>query len=308
MQAVVMYQINITNPSNTDSTRPIRLVQCSDMHLFADPDSNLLGLNTQQSFTAVLDLISQENPHIDLLINTGDVAQQSQPETYARFLADMQRIQAPYFCIPGNHDLDQAYQQHLKLDVIPTEVVIGNWCCILLNSTMPDEIAGSFSDTTLSYLSQALARQHDKHIIIALHHNPLPVGCDWLDQHMLQTSKAFFDTIAPFKQVKLILHGHVHQQFEQMYRHMDNQDANQTASQTVNQVGNQTVNPTVNPIMCMACPSTSVQFKPNCEKFTLDTVNPGYRWLDLYEDGQFESHVSRLKDHSFVVDYQSNGY
>ena len=100
----------------------------------------------------------------------------------------------------------------------------------------------------------------------------------------------------------------MHQQFEQMYRHMDNQDANQTASQTVNQVGNQTVNPTVNPIMCMACPSTSVQFKPNCEKFTLDTVNPGYRWLDLYEDGQFESHVSRLKDHSFVVDYQSNGY
>ena len=279
-----MYQIDITNPNITDSTRPIRLVQCSDMHLFADPASNLLGLNTQQSFTAVLELIAKENPQIDLLLNTGDVAQQSTPETYARFLADMQRIQAPYFCIPGNHDLDHAYQQHLKLEITPTEVVIGNWCCILLNSTMPDEIAGSFSDTTLSYLSQVLQRQQDKHILIALHHNPLLVGCDWLDQHMLQNSQAFFDTIAPFKQVKLIVHGHVHQQFEQIHKHTDNQ------------------------VMCMACPSTSIQFKPNCEKFTLDTVNPGYRWFDLYEDGRFETQVSRLKDHHFIVDYQSNGY
>ncbi len=277
----MIYHIDLPASDITSAaTRPIRLVQCSDMHLFADPQSKLLGLNTQQSFTAVLELIAQEQAQIDLLLNTGDVAQQSTSATYTRFLADMQTIQAPYFCIPGNHDLDEAYKQHLNLTLLPTEVVIGNWCCILLNSTIHDEIAGGFTDLTLTYLSQALKRQHDKHIIIALHHNPLAVGCDWLDQHMLQTSEAFFNTIAPFKQVKMVLHGHVHQQFEQVH----------------------------NDVMYMACPSTSLQFKPHCDTFTLDTINPGYRWLDLYEDGHFDSQVSRLKAHDFVVDYQSNGY
>ena len=264
----------------SDVAQPIRVVQCSDMHLFSDPQSKLLGLNTQASFTAVLELIQQEQPHIDLLLSTGDVAQQSTPDTYARFLADMQSIQAPWFSIPGNHDLDDAYKQYLNLDVTPTEVIIGNWCCILLNSTLHNEIAGGFTELTLTYLQQALERQKDKHIIIALHHNPLAVGCDWLDQHMLKTSDEFFNTIAHFPQVKVVLHGHVHQQFEQLHQH----------------------------VMYLACPSTSLQFKPQCKDFTLDTINPGYRWLDLYDDGQFETGVSRLKDHEFIVDYQSNGY
>ena len=277
----MIYQIDLPDSHHrANVAHPIRVVQCTDMHLFADPQSKLLGLNTQDSFTAVLKLIAQEQPHIDLVLNTGDVAQESMPTTYARFLTQMQSIQAPCFCIPGNHDLDEAYKQHLNLDVLPTEVVIGNWCCILLNSTQHNEISGGFSQLTLTYLKQAIERQKNKYIIIALHHNPLAVGCDWLDQHMLKTSDAFFKTIAPFTQVKMVLHGHVHQQFEQMY----------------------------NGVMYMACPSTSLQFKPHCQDFTLDTLNPGYRWLDLYENGHFESQVSRLKNYNFVVDYQSNGY
>ncbi|XID75115.1 3',5'-cyclic-AMP phosphodiesterase [Alkanindiges sp. WGS2144] len=276
----MIYQIGRPASSLTNTTAPIRLVQCSDMHLFADPSAKLLGLNTQQSFKAVLELIQQEQPQIDLLLSTGDIAQQSTAATYTRFLKDMQQIDAPHFCIPGNHDLEQPYAQHLALNHLPCEVVIGNWCCILLDSSTDGEIAGSFSQATLDYLTAALKRQHDKHIIIALHHNPLAVGCDWLDQHLLKTCQAFFDTIAPFKQVKLVLHGHVHQQFEQMHAN----------------------------VMYMACPSTSLQFKPNSAQFMLDTASPGYRWLDLFADGSFSSEVSRLKQQHFIVDYQSSGY
>lgn len=280
----MIYQVEIP-ASVLSQARPLRLVQCSDMHLFADPATKLLGLNTQQSFQNVVELIQQQQPHIDLLLTTGDVAQQSTPQTYQRFLKTMQPlttapIKAPHFCIPGNHDLDESYVDGLNMNPLPCEVIIGNWCCILLNSTVDHEIAGSLSNSTLDYLQQALERQRNRHVLIALHHNPIAVGCEWLDQHMLKTSQTFFDILQPFSNVKLVLHGHVHQIFEQVYQQ----------------------------VHYLSCPSTSLQFKPKHDKFTLDTANPGYRWLDLYANGHFETDVCRLEKFNFSIDYQSNGY
>lgn len=280
----MIYQVEIP-ASVLSQERPLRLVQCSDMHLFADPTTKLLGLNTQHSFQNVVGLIQQQQPNIDLLLTTGDIAQQSAPETYQRFLATMQPlttepIRAPHFCIPGNHDLDEAYHSGLRINQLPCEVIIGNWCCILLDSTVDHEIAGSFSNSTLEYLQQALERQRNRHVLIALHHNPIAVGCEWLDQHMLKTSQTFFKILQPFNNVKLVLHGHVHQIFEQVHEQVN----------------------------YLSCPSTSLQFKPKSAKFTLDTANPGYRWLDLYANGYFETDVCRLKEFNFYIDYQSDGY
>lgn len=278
----MIYQIHFpVHPAAADqSARPIRLVQCSDMHLFANPSDQLLGLNTQHSFEAVVELIKQQQPHIDLLLTTGDIAQQAATETYQRFLACIGQIDAPHFSTPGNHDLDQFYQASMNMNQLPCEIIIGNWCCILLDSTVDYEIAGSFSPSTLKYLTQALQRQHDKYILIALHHNPIAVGCTWLDQHMLKTCQAFFDIIESHSNVRLVIHGHVHQDFEQIRQG----------------------------VLYLATPSTSLQFKPNSEKFTLDTQNPGYRWLDLYADGRMETGIARILKDNFSIDFQSDGY
>lgn len=275
----MIYQVEIP-ASVLSQERPLRLVQCSDMHLFADPATKLLGLNTQQSFEQVIRLIQQQQSRIDLLLTTGDIAQQPALTTYQRFLANMQPLNAPHFCIPGNHDLDESYHAGLGMNALPCEVIIGTWCCILLDSSVDHEIAGSFSDSTLDYLQQALERQRNRHVLIALHHNPIAVGCEWLDQHMLKASQTFFDIIQPFNNVKLVIHGHVHQRFEQVYEQ----------------------------VSYLSCPSTSLQFKPRSAKFTLDTVNPGYRWLDLYANGYFETDVCRVENFNFYIDYQSNGY
>src|SRR5258706_263616 len=39
------------------TNNPTRIVQISDIHLFADKDNELLGVNTYQSFQALLDLL-----------------------------------------------------------------------------------------------------------------------------------------------------------------------------------------------------------------------------------------------------------
>ncbi len=271
-----------SSTSNNDlHTQPIRLVQISDSHLFKETDKTLLGLNTEQSFLAVLKLILQEQSRVDLLITTGDIAQQPDIETYQRYLALTSKIHAPHFCVQGNHDLKQPFYESITKNELPCEVVMGNWCCILLDSTEDHEISGSFSQKTLNYIDEALTRQDDKHVLIALHHNPIAVGCIWLDQHMLKDSTAFLATINRHSNVKLVMHGHVHQAFEHIEQG----------------------------IHYISCPSTSLQFKPRCKNFEIDQLNPGYRWFDLLPDGHFNTGVSRIAGGiNNSIEYASLGY
>ena len=58
----------------------------------------------------------------------------------------------------------------------------------------------------------------------------------------------------------------------------------------------------------LASPSTCVQFKPHCTNFTIDAESPGWRWLDLYDDGRLETQVQRLTTRMFNPDLDSEGY
>jgi Icc protein len=277
----VIYPIDkLANRSTASQQHPIRLVQMSDMHLFADPEHTLLGLNTEKSFQSIITLIQQEQPAIDLLLTTGDIAQQPHAETYQRFLDAASHLNAPHFCTQGNHDSDQVFGSQVLTNKLPCEVLIDQWCCILLDSSEDHAIAGSFSSETLNYLDEALQRQHDKFVIVALHHNPIAIGCQWLDQHMLRNNDAFLKILAQHHNIKIVLHGHVHQ--EAAYQHQG--------------------------IDYFACPATSLQFEPHCNDFSIDRKNPGYRWLDLYPDGTFYTEVSRTTDHVQHIDYESTGY
>jgi len=58
----------------------------------------------------------------------------------------------------------------------------------------------------------------------------------------------------------------------------------------------------------LASPSTSVQFLPDSDEFSVDTRPPGYRWLNLHPDGTIETGVERVEDEDFGLDLNSNGY
>jgi Icc protein len=48
-------------------------------------------------------------------------------------------------------------------------------------------------------------------------------------------------------------------------------------------------------------PSTCFQFKPGSEKFALDTLSPGYRWLYLTDDGGVTTQIRRVESFSIHV-------
>ena len=53
----------------------------------------------------------------------------------------------------------------------------------------------------------------------------------------------------------------------------------------------------------MATPATCIQFKPDSNHFALDTLQPGWREIELHPDGRIETRVKRIKQKNIPTEY-----
>lgn len=266
---------------NQPQARAVRIVQITDSHLFSDKESKLLGMNTEESFRCVYQLAQKEQTNPDLILVTGDVSQDGSKEAYVRMQDAMQFWGAPVYWLPGNHDHFSVMRQVIGVDwVSPCCVDIGVWRLVLLNSQIENDVPGRLVRAELEFLDQSLKSAGDRHVLIALHHHPVPLNSRWLDTVALLNPEDFFDVVHRYDRVRAVIWGHVHQSFELKLKD----------------------------ILLFSTPSTCVQFKPNSDDFALDTLAPGYRWFDLCEDGSVKSGVSRVADFHLTVDHAATGY
>ena len=87
---------------------PVRILQITDTHLFAEKHETLLGVNTWESYQAVLSAIHAENRACDLIVATGDLAQDQSSAAYQHFAEGIASFSAPCVWLPGNHDFQPA--------------------------------------------------------------------------------------------------------------------------------------------------------------------------------------------------------
>jgi Icc protein len=251
----------------------VRLLQLTDLHILAEPEDCLKGMNTRASFEAVCRKALGDQPQPDLLLATGDLSQDGSAASY-RYLADrFMELGLPVFCLPGNHDDSGLMREQLQAERISAakRVVIGGWLILLLDSTVAGETGGEISAAELDFLDAALDEHADLHALVCLHHQPLPMGSEWIDALGLGNAAAFTDRVHAHENVRGVLWGHVHQQAHHRLRDIE----------------------------WMATPSTCVQFKAGSKDFALDDLAPGYRQLELHADGRIESRVQRLEDFAF---------
>ncbi len=100
--------MSVTNQS------PLSIAQITDIHLFADEKQELLGLQTTQSFQAVIERLDMLRPQLDLLLITGDLSQDGTPESYQRLKNLISPLATPTYWLPGNHDCLSTMQQALN--------------------------------------------------------------------------------------------------------------------------------------------------------------------------------------------------
>ena len=261
-----------------------RIVQITDPHLFQDTNGELLGINTQASFSQVLSEIQQQQYDYDLVLATGDLVQDNSDEGYLRFRQEVKALNNKMvFWIPGNHDFQPKMFEILKEETVSAKkhILLGDkWQILLLDSQVQGVPHGQLEAEELDWLKLKLQEYPERYSLVVLHHHLLSTGSAWLDQHNLRNANELAEVLAPFKHVKALLYGHIHQQVDSEW------------------LGYQV----------MATPSTCIQFKADSNTFALDVVQPGWREIDLYADGHIETRVKRIQQASFLPNMQVEGY
>ena len=248
-----------------EPSEPVRVLQVTDPHLFADVDGSLRGTKTYASLASVLAHIVDAGWPADLVVMTGDLIQDDTREAYDRLIELMEPLGLPVYCIPGNHDVRELMREALSRRPFHycDSVVIGNWLITGIDSCVDGDAGGRVSAAELDRLEALLGDTDAEHVMVCLHHPPLPVGSKWLDAVGLHNGADFADLIARAGNVRVAIFGHVHQDFDQEY----------------------------DSVRIIGTPSTCRQFEPLVDEFALDDNPPGYRRITLYADGSLDSEL-----------------
>ncbi|VVC76953.1 3',5'-cyclic adenosine monophosphate phosphodiesterase CpdA [Aquicella siphonis] len=261
---------------------PLRIIQISDTHLFSDKDKALLGVQPHKSLEGVLEQLKQDTEKFDFIIHSGDLSQDYSEPAYVRVAEMLGVFNVPIYCVPGNHDDPKVMAQVYPRGLISNDrhIVTKNWQFILLDSHKPGAVEGFLAHEQLNYLQHCLHTYPEHHAIVLFHHQPIPVGSRWLDNLGLTNADELWNIISRFPKLKNVLFGHVHQEFDKE----------------------------VNGIHCYSTPSTCFQFMRNQDHFGLENLPPGYRWINLYDDGHIKTGVVRTPKYIGEFDIKATGY
>jgi 3',5'-cyclic-AMP phosphodiesterase len=244
---------------------PLRLLQLTDSHLRADRRGTLKGWRTLDSLELALHKALEDRQAPDAILATGDLSQDGSRESYRHFREVVGGVGVPVFCIPGNHDDPDAMAAELSSAPFHycANPAFGAWRLVMLSTWDGDRGGGRLTDEELGRLGRALDEFTEPHLLVVLHHHPVPVG-SWLDQVALDNAAEFLAVTDECPRVRGIVWGHVHQAH----------DARR------------------NGVRLLGTPSTCFQFLPHVAQSELDPAGgPGWRWLELGADGQIDSSV-----------------
>jgi Icc protein len=262
--------------------RGLRVLQITDTHLHADPEDTLAGINTLNTLKLVLRHVAESDWKPDIVIATGDLVHDASPAGYRILRQNFESLNAPTFCLPGNHDCANTMRQSLAGSGVSIEkqLLLEQWQLLFLDSTLKASPAGHLGREELDFLHDRLEQTRGIHTLVCLHHHPVPVDSTWMDSMSLDNPEEFFQTLDRFDHVRGIVWGHIHQSFEQNR----------------------------NQLKLFGTPSTCIQFAPGRDDFCIDQSPPGYRRLELFPDGTIASSVIHLNEIPEALDLETGGY
>lgn len=257
----------------------VNVLQLTDLHLYSDINKTIAGRNCQLNFEHCLAQALSEDIRCDLILLTGDLVNEVDHAIYERIFNKLSATNTPFACIAGNHDVtDELYtdrpffERKLVAQAADPRLLTqhciktNDWQILLVDSSIPGKVKGKLPKQTKSWLIQHLSANENATVLV-LHHHLMPVHSKWIDAHMAEGAEDIWQLLQQFKQVKAVVSGHVHQAFHSQYEGID----------------------------FYTSPSTCHQFKTGSDEFALDEfARPGYRWLQLGNNGYIESWIKRL--------------
>jgi Icc protein len=248
----------------------IRILHLTDPHLFARADGKLRGTETATTLQRVLEHYRNGDWQAQRAIVTGDIVHDDSDGAYERFRDALVPLKMRIHCLPGNHDIRSLMRdvcQRPPFSYCATEE-LGDWLIVSLDSCVTDVAGGSVPAEEMQRLADAVAGSKARHVMVCLHHPPVPMGSAWLDSVGLSNGEEFLQHVKSLERVRLVVFGHVHQAFDE--RHEG--------------------------VRLIATPSTCSQFLPGSDEFAVDSRPPAYRRITLDDEGNCETEVIWIDD------------
>lgn len=264
------------------NSAPLRLLQITDTHCYSHSDTVLdwssLPVQPNKNLQAILQHLQGLSPAAEALIISGDLAQEEVAGTYERIAELLQDYPLPVHILPGNHDVPELMQTHLSQVMSNVQqsssLQVGNWHILFLDSSVLARNDGEFSDAQLAHLqAQLQAIPQQAYVVLFLHHHPVPINSPWMDPWGLQNADAFWQVLAPFPQVKAVVFGHIHNEFQTDY-HREPSGL----------------------IKVYGTPSTCIQLGHDTDQPSFLHTRPAWRDLYLYADGRLDTQVNYLEE------------
>lgn len=253
-----------------------KILQLTDLHVFADPEERLRGVPTRETLRQVIEHARGQGDYDRVLI-TGDFTHDERRETYAAVREMLGDWMPNCRVVPGNHD-DRDRMREVFGDIVPASGPIcfadqlDRWKLIGLDTHVPGEVPGAIDSDHVDWLRQEIASATGP-VAVCLHHPPVSVNSPWMDRIGLRQPEALVDVLGQSDAVKLILGGHVHHEFHTKIGSAD----------------------------YFTTPATALQFEPDSEQPAYANDAPGYRVVRIDGD-EFETEVFRLPTTEFPPD------
>jgi len=255
----------------------LRVLQITDSHLTAKPGSKLYGVDTAHALKNIVSAVKQLHPSPNVIIATGDLAEDGSKEAYTRLRKLLAELNIPVYVLPGNHDdLSQMHSSFNSNGFFCTSnASIADWGFIFVNSQVVGHSHGYVSTTGLNELKKNISDLDGKPILVALHHTPTHVcpsfGCQ------LKNARAFTDLLNKSPNIKGVIAGHTH-----------------NASEVNAGTHVQFTTPSTFAHASHAHLGESVDHDDFWDSHSLDGSLQGFRILDLLPDGVIKSEVHWL--------------
>jgi 3',5'-cyclic AMP phosphodiesterase CpdA len=191
------------------------IAQITDIHLGFDPD-NPDEFNRQR-LDRTLAVLRDLNPRPDLLLVTGDIADQGDDAiSYRRFREAIVDLPFPVHGAMGNHDSRADYRAafpetpasdgfiQYAIEDYPLRILV-------LDTLQEGRHGGNFCAVRARWLADRLAEAPERPTLIALHHPPVATGLHWLDEDPdSEWMRRLHDIVAAHGNIVGLIAGHLH--------------------------------------------------------------------------------------------------
>ena len=252
----------------------LRVIQLTDIHLTGAVGSELYGVDTALSLQKVIDAIKDLPKQADVVIITGDLAEDGSKTTYRRLRDLLKSLDIPVYVLPGNHDSNVEMISVLNSGQFhyTDRMHMQDWGFVFVNSQVAEYSHGFIRSEELDRLERNISAFNDVPVLVALHHTPSNV-CPSFDCQ-LENASQFNAVLSKYPNVRAVIAGHTHIASE---IHMDGycqfNSPSTFAYATHAQLGE------------------AVDHNDFWDCHSLDGTKQGFRTLDLLPDGEIISEV-----------------